>query len=306
MSYDTWRERYILSEPKKGEKIGIRRALGASIEKGRKKQKIESKEEPEPSPKLSRPIRMRGEKPNRKKITIIVATAVIVIIVLWIVFAYSPILKPETIETETSKLTIYDVPFEKVFHLRHGDSVKYHFNVSLIHRIEIEVYPEVWQEDGKVKGKIDFKLYDYAKGTTKIEREWVIAVTVTPLLNSGIWVAEISAPYSDVDGRIYVSKGFMYSYEFVHMFAVRDGTNISMNYEDELQETVLVYLSIMDKSLVEIWNYTESGPERNKFSLTWQGADKFTDYVVDITAEHRVFGNLTYRNIFPGEFRPYP
>jgi len=225
------------------------------------------------------------EKPKRKKIAIIVATAIILIMIvvsLWALFTYLPITKPETSKPE---LVLNSIPFEEDFHLKHGASVEYYFNVSLTRRFEISILSEE---------TINFKLYDYEEGTTIIERKWVNFVFELPVLQRGIWAVRISPSDSEADGRITVKEGLIYAAEFVHTNAVREATyNITISYEDELKETVSVHISIEEwyrGNFVEVWNYTQSGPERNKFSITWTGASRTRDYVVEFTVEHSSFG----------------
>jgi len=231
---------------------------------------------------------------SKKKIAVIGATAVCVSVVLMLLFHYY------RMTAKDKNVTFSNIPFEEDFHLSKGffqiHSIEYYFNISLATEFEVDITSDE---------PINFKLHNYEVNITKAKRKWVKIVYDYWVLKRGIWVVEITTSDSHANGRIKVTtRKPLYTYMYVHMYATRDGSNITMNYEDELEETVSVHLSIMLQDFTIIWNYTESGVERYKFSVTWSGANKFQHYIVEIIANHRVFGNLTYRTFTYGQLPP--
>lgn len=247
-----------------------------------------------PSTKLKTP--KPHPKRGKRKFAIIGATVIGVLVALVLLFHYFPI-------TEKDKNIIFsNIPFEEDFHLSKGflqtDSMEYYFNISLATEFEVDITSDE---------PINFKLYNFETNSTKIDRKWVQIVYDSVVVKRGVWVVSIAPSNSNANGRIKMTtRTPLLTYMYVHMSATREvgGSNITMNYEDEMEETISVYLSIKLQDFTVVWNYTENGEERNKFTVTWSGASKYQHYVVEITADHRVFGNLTYRILTYGQLTP--
>lgn len=193
------------------------------------------------------------------------------------------------------------LPLEEDFHLSKGlfqsGSVEYVFNVSQTREIVINILSEK---------PINFRLYNYETGDTRIERKWKIMVYEYPILKrETVWVVHIETSNSQADGIITITSQVpSFPSKYVHMSASRDvgGSEITMDYEDELEETISVHLSIKYQDLSEVWNLTVNGEERNKFTVTWPYASKYQHYVVEIVTNHEVFGGLSYRILTYGQF----
>jgi len=239
---------------------------------------------------------MQPEKKSRKvKMAILVVViAFIISSVGFILFFYLPML------TRDKSLVISPIPLEEDFHLSKGllqeGKKEYFFNISIATEFLVDITSNK---------PINLKLYN--SETTKMDKNWVQTVYDSVVLKRGIWVVSIAPSNSNANGRVKITtRTPLLPYTYVHMFATREagGSNITMNYEDELEETISVHLSVKSRELTVIWNYTESGEERNKFEMTWSDASKYQNYVVKITTNHRVFGNLTYRVFTYGQFSP--
>jgi hypothetical protein len=230
-------------------------------------------------------------KGGKRKFAIIGVVVICIFLTFLLPFYYFFIINKD------NGLTFSNLPLEEDFHISKGflqaGSKEYYFNVTLATEFVVDIVSDE---------PINFRLYNLEKNSTAIERKWVQNVYDSVVVKRGIWVVSIAPSNSHANGRIEITtRTPLLAYMYVRMYATREGSNITMNYEDELEETVSVHLTIMLQDFTTVWNYTESGVERNKFSVTWSSANEFQHYIVEIITEHRVFGNLTYRTFTYGQ-----
>jgi hypothetical protein len=231
-------------------------------------------------------------KKGKRKFAIIGVAIICIVLTFLLLFYNLPV-----INNKDQNVTFSSLPFEEDFHISNGflqaGSKEYYFNVTLATEFVIYITSDE---------PINFRLFNIKNNITAIERNSVQTVYDSTVVKRGIWVVSISPSNSHANGIIRIATQTpLYSYMYVRMYADREGSNITMNYEDKLEETVSVHLTIMLEDFTTVWNHTESGLKRNKFSMTWSKANKFKDYIVEIIAEHRVFGNLTFRTFVLGQ-----
>lgn len=211
-----------------------------------------------------------------------------------LIFLYFP-------RRKNNKIIISDIPLKEDFHLSKGflreATIEYYFNITIATEFEVDIVSDE---------PFNFKLYNYQTNTSKMERKWCQFIYDYVVLKRGIWVISIAPSNSKANGRIEVTtRTPFYPAKYVHISATREigGLEIVMNYEDELEETTSVHLSIQElPNETIVWNYTINGEKRNKFTIIWNNANQFRHYVVQITVNHRVFGGLSYRNFMYGHY----
>lgn len=233
---------------------------------------------------------------NKKKFVVIGGIVIGVLVVLVLVFRYFPM-------TDKGKnITFSNIPFEEDFHLSKGflqtGAIEYYFNISLT----TELVVDVWSDE-----PINFKLYNYESGNIETESKWDRVVLESVVVKSGIWVVNIVPSNSHTNGLIKVTTRTPFpTHMYVQMSATREwygvmgmSQNITISYEDKLEETISVLISIKIAQHyvehdIEVWNCTKSGTDRNKFTVIWTEADTYDYYFVEIIVNHQVFGELRY------------
>lgn len=97
-------------------------------------------------------------------------------------------------------------------------------------------------------------------------------------------------------------------YKYVRIYGTRrlgaSGTgNITITYQDTLEQTTSVDIYINYKNGTNIYNATET---TNSFSHVWASALNNTDYAVVVDIDHQRFGAYTWKQYFPRSFSDAP
>lgn len=106
--------------------------------------------------------------------------------------------------------------------------------------------------------------------------------------------------------EIAFSSRAQFTYQYVTVEATRTlSTQITINYEDSLEDTESVILLIEYRNGTDI--YTDTAFD-DTYQWNWASANEYTDYLITVTITHGVFGTLTYQEaIGVGRpFNPFP
>ena len=90
---------------------------------------------------------------------------------------------------------------------------------------------------------------------------------------------------------IYFPKETLLTYRYMHIYPIRNGTDITINFEDTQNNTSNVDLSIVDSDGAEQYSSTQSS---QTFSVTWSSAVANESYTVSASVNHTVYGVLDY------------
>lgn len=85
-------------------------------------------------------------------------------------------------------------------------------------------------------------------------------------------------------------------------FSRPDPEYIQANYKDDLEESISILLEICLINGTQIWNATST---EQIIQFNWYDAINTTDYLVKITAQHTIFGEITHQAWLPGETGGY-
>ena len=230
----------------------------------------------------------------KKTIGTLIIILVIISVGLLLFIDFLPVSKDKTLIFNT-------LPFEEDFVLTKGlfqsGSKSYYFNVSISTEFVVELTSNK---------QLTFKLFNYDTGEVIHEKRGVQNISDSLVLKRGLYETTLIPTTSPTDGFIKVtSRTPLPTDEYIHMNATRavGGLSITVHYEDELEETVSLQLTIKRSyDLAVVWNYTTSGKEANNFTITWWDAYKYTNYVTEIIVDNRVYGELTNRWFLYGSF----
>jgi len=102
-------------------------------------------------------------------------------------------------------------------------------------------------------------------------------------------------------------KETLLTYKNVRIYGLRafdnPTGNITITYEDLLEETTSVDIYINYKNGTNVYNATVSS---DSFVHTWASAENDTDYAVVCDIDHQRYGEYTWRNYFPRTFSEMP
>lgn len=95
-------------------------------------------------------------------------------------------------------------------------------------------------------------------------------------------------------------KATLLMYRYMRMYAYREfntptGT-ITIYYEDTLNQTDSVYIEINYKNGTNAYNTTKT---QQTFTVTWANADNATDYAINATIHHSLYGDVPWRQYLP-------
>lgn len=96
---------------------------------------------------------------------------------------------------------------------------------------------------------------------------------------------------------IYFPKNTLLTYRYLHTYTIRDGTDITINFEDTLNHTTNVEISIIDSDNVEQYSTTETA---QSFAVTWTSAIANESYTVTANVNHTVYGEMAFSWYLPG------
>lgn len=89
-------------------------------------------------------------------------------------------------------------------------------------------------------------------------------------------------------------------YQYVRIWPTRNmtsGTELTINYQDLLNETTQVFVGLYFLNNTQAWNTTQT---TDSFVVTWNGMNNETDYYASGTITHTTFGVMSFSNPLPG------
>jgi len=97
---------------------------------------------------------------------------------------------------------------------------------------------------------------------------------------------------------ITFTSNTLLAYRYVRVEASRssDGTEITVNYQDTLENTTSVELEIQYSNGTVAYSDSSTG---YLIQFYWGSADNETDYIVYVTVTHKSLGTLTYKKVLP-------